>query len=342
MQDNAPDKTPDNIPADESPDTVCYADVSAALREARESCGISIDEVVHELNLSRDSILALEEGDFEKLGAPVFVKGHLRNYARLLELDEQRIVDAFVTPEQPAEEFRTLSKPKVVRQGASMSGVAMWAAAGIVVLVGSVYLLSGDSSDDATDDPRDSSVSQPADAAVLTEEQPSSGDVARIEEQPEVDAIAPAAEGSTESPVEEVFVGTADNALVAEAGREPVPEPAAPVVEEPASAPPEVAQEVVAEPAGQAAQAEAQAFSLTLSFSDDCWVEIRDSRRQLSFGLQTSGKVLTLQAVPPVSFLLGNAAAVEMAVGGESFAIPRNPRSRSKAARFELTEDSLQ
>ena len=70
-----------------------------SLRGAREARGISIDDVVHDLHLSRDVVLALEEGDYDSLGAPVFVRGHLRSYARLLELPEDAILDQYQVSE---------------------------------------------------------------------------------------------------------------------------------------------------------------------------------------------------------------------------------------------------
>ena len=85
-----------------------------SLREVRESRELSIDEVAHDLHLSREIVLALEEGDYESLGAAVFVRGHLRSYARLLELPEDEVLAGFKVSEPPPEEFRTLSAPSVV------------------------------------------------------------------------------------------------------------------------------------------------------------------------------------------------------------------------------------
>jgi cytoskeletal protein RodZ len=36
----------------------------------------------------------LEEEDFDQIGAEVFIKGHLRNYARLLDLPIEKILSA--------------------------------------------------------------------------------------------------------------------------------------------------------------------------------------------------------------------------------------------------------
>ena len=40
-------------------------------------------------------IVALEDNQFEELGAPVFARGHLRKYARLLNLDPREVLRAY-------------------------------------------------------------------------------------------------------------------------------------------------------------------------------------------------------------------------------------------------------
>ena len=63
-----------------------------ALREAREALDVSTREVADALNLPMSVIEALEANDYERLPQPVFTRGYLRSYARLLELDPAAIV----------------------------------------------------------------------------------------------------------------------------------------------------------------------------------------------------------------------------------------------------------
>lgn len=113
------------------------------LRAAREKSGRSIDEVAHDLHLDRDVILALEAGDFESLGAPVFVRGYLRSYAKLLDLSEDSIVGAFKARELEPEEFRTRSAKLEVKAGASMANFVLWVALVVIFLAGALYFLIG-------------------------------------------------------------------------------------------------------------------------------------------------------------------------------------------------------
>lgn len=55
----------------------------------RERQGLSIDEVVQRTKISKSNVVALEEGDTGGLPHPVYAKGFVRNYARLLKLDAE-------------------------------------------------------------------------------------------------------------------------------------------------------------------------------------------------------------------------------------------------------------
>ena len=109
---------PDETPEEEGNAAAEPAD--RRLRAAREERGLSVDEVAHDLHLDRNIILALESADYEGLGAPVFVRGYLRSYARLLELPEEDIVAAFDAPEIEPDEFRTRSMHTEVKPGANL------------------------------------------------------------------------------------------------------------------------------------------------------------------------------------------------------------------------------
>lgn len=74
------------------------------LREAREAAGLSIDEVGSRLRMPVHVVRALEEEQWQRLGAPVFVRGQLRSYARLLGVDLEPLLEsARIAPVQPVE-----------------------------------------------------------------------------------------------------------------------------------------------------------------------------------------------------------------------------------------------
>ncbi|MDO9063656.1 MAG: helix-turn-helix transcriptional regulator, partial [Sulfuricella sp.] len=57
------------------------------LAEAREKLGLSVVEVARQLRLSPRQIEALEADDHASLPGKTFLRGFLRNYAKLLQLD---------------------------------------------------------------------------------------------------------------------------------------------------------------------------------------------------------------------------------------------------------------
>jgi cytoskeleton protein RodZ len=58
--------------------------IGARLRSARERRRLTILQAAERLHLDPDILEALEADDFAALGAPVYVKGHLRHYAELV------------------------------------------------------------------------------------------------------------------------------------------------------------------------------------------------------------------------------------------------------------------
>lgn len=105
------------------------------LREAREAKGLSLEQVEKTTNIRKKLLQALEQEAYQELPAPVFVKGFVRNYARLLDLDpEQAIVlykEAAGDAERPYE-LKALSEPLEE----SPSRLPWILAAFLVILVG--------------------------------------------------------------------------------------------------------------------------------------------------------------------------------------------------------------
>lgn len=67
------------------------------LREAREAAGLSVADVAATLKLSPRQIEALEADDFANLPSGMFLRGFVRNYAKLLKLEPESLV-ALVDP----------------------------------------------------------------------------------------------------------------------------------------------------------------------------------------------------------------------------------------------------
>ena len=69
--------------------------IGAILKAEREKSGLSHDQVAQITKLRRHYVEALENEEWDKLPAPVFVKGFIRSYAQALGVDERKIFDLY-------------------------------------------------------------------------------------------------------------------------------------------------------------------------------------------------------------------------------------------------------
>lgn len=67
-------------------------DIGKTLREARETLGLTLEEVERVTRIRTYHLEALEKDDFDELPSPVQVRGFLHNYAEFLGLDPDQIL----------------------------------------------------------------------------------------------------------------------------------------------------------------------------------------------------------------------------------------------------------
>ena len=56
---------------------------------------LSIKEIAREIRIEPSVIKKIEKNDFESIGAPVFVKGYLRQYASFIEMDADEVLEKY-------------------------------------------------------------------------------------------------------------------------------------------------------------------------------------------------------------------------------------------------------
>jgi cytoskeleton protein RodZ len=285
------------------------------LRAAREKAGQGRDAVAEALHLDRATIQAIEDNDFERLGAGVFAKGHIKAYASHLSLAE---ADALERYYRTAGNAANTLPPLVVSQSVSQRSrnlvpQILIAAAALIVLtllVLAVRFLMRD---------------EPADTAGIAP--------------PEGQAIAaPAAGAQPESPAEtDASAQPARNDAPAGSFADRLQSAgAATPAATPAVTPPAAASAAPARREEPAASPAAPATGVTLRFSDECWYEVRDANgRRVATGTGQTGQVRTVRAERPLSITLGYAAGAEVIVDGEPFEIPPSAR-RGRRAIFSV------
>lgn len=134
---------PDIAPAQEG---ALATPAGMLLRRARERAGLSIDAVAQQLKLAPRQVTALEDGDFGALPGRTFVRGFVRNYARLLRLDPDATVAALpgteATLERPslAPGHRTIGEiPRDEARRSPVARIAIPAALVAIVAVAVAY-----------------------------------------------------------------------------------------------------------------------------------------------------------------------------------------------------------
>jgi DnaJ-class molecular chaperone len=66
------------------------------IKTIRTTKGISLEEIFKQTNISRETLEAIEEEHFEKLPAIVYLKGFLKAYANILQVNQTEMVDGYV------------------------------------------------------------------------------------------------------------------------------------------------------------------------------------------------------------------------------------------------------
>lgn len=70
-------------------------DIGEKLKEARESIGVSIEEVAEDLKLRPSQIENIENGNLEAFQDVFYLKYFIRDYAKYLGLDKDELIDEF-------------------------------------------------------------------------------------------------------------------------------------------------------------------------------------------------------------------------------------------------------
>src|SRR4051794_31530771 len=82
--------------------------VAEQLRRAREERKLDIYQVAEITKIKTDHIRALESGDYNVFAAPVYIRGFIRTYAKVLKLDESQLIADLEAELAQTEKFREL------------------------------------------------------------------------------------------------------------------------------------------------------------------------------------------------------------------------------------------
>lgn len=111
------------------------------LRSARRARAVSLEQAARSLHLEEPVLQALEDERFADVGAPVFVRGHLRNYARLLGLPEEVVLEAYRAADPASDAVPRIARDREQPLAASPGPFAVAAFVGVVVVAVVVWVL---------------------------------------------------------------------------------------------------------------------------------------------------------------------------------------------------------
>lgn len=295
----------------------------AVLAQARNSQGLSILEVAESLKITESYVKAIEESTFDMLPQAAFVRGYIRNYAKLVGLNGEDLVkdfDHFIgidSLESPR--LQGSKKLKPLRAHSAPSPVYALALLLLVSLGGFGYYLWNNWL-----------IVEPV-AEVATIE-----DVSEAVPEPLVSTDSVVSVAEINESVEEEAIPAYDATIVKE---EPSLEKDEPVLKEarPEILPIAMAGSEVVEPTDEPNSPAADLIQpLVINFSEDCWVEIKDATGEVLIStVQKAGSSINLDVFPPVNLRFGNTPGVDsILLDGEPVT---KPSSNTRVASVLLT-----
>lgn len=234
---------------------------------------MSIADVAQALKLSPRQVEAIESDDYERLSGPTFVRGFVRNYARLMRLDAAQLVAGLdAKASMPVAELRVPEIEGVRMPSGAERTTRVWTAASLIAgvllvialilyfdLVDVSPLLNGGSTRTVVVPPVSPGMVEPDGTSA----------------------------GTPTEPVQEV-------------PGQPAPADATPLTESTAAAVPP-------------AQAHPDLRRLVFTFEGPSWVEVKDAAGQVLLSqLNPAGSEQVVEGRAPLSLIIGNADTVRL------------------------------
>lgn len=280
--------------------------VGQLLQAARLVRGLGIEDVARHLRLSVRQVTALEEDDYVKLSGGTFLRGFVRNYAKLVQLDAAPLLLLLQQVLPPVHQViapRTEGIPFPSDQK-SMGRSLIIAGVVVVALLFLIYeIYQGNET-----------VPQPA-VQVATETEAEAGQTA--EQAESGSELTPATLASDADPVQAV-----QEVAVVQQGNSNPPAPQRQQVAAVAAAP-----DLVNKGEGV----------LRFAFAQESWVEINDGAGKMIFSqLNPAGSEQVIRGKMPLSAVIGNAANVKLVYNNKPVNLAPHTNTNGGVARLSL------
>ncbi len=321
--------------------------IGAILKEYRENQNVSINQVANQLHLDNRIIVAIENDDHESLPDPIYVRGYIRGYCKLLKLDAEGML-ALYKESDHRDDPEIIPEIKYPTQSSSsdkpVKAFTYLISLGLVLLViiwwQSNFIISGPSTptSEVTD-------SQPVEE-ILAEPQPSIPlEEINIRQYVPVTGYTPQypmditiTPGIEETQLLNPFAPADESVEIDGQIMDEISDQFTPDTDfESISTSSEVSQTTSIDETEKESPPSTRPDTLILTLHSDSWIEIFDVNEQKVFyDLGRTGEELTLKGTAPFDILLGFSPGVSIEYNGNP--VDQSPYTRAGVARFTLGE----
>lgn len=289
-------------------DSTPVVKLGATLRERRVAMGLSVADVAAQIRLAPRQIEALESDDFGHLPELPFVRGFVRSYAKLLQLDEQPLLATLPDPHLAHERIEPVSVdvPFNIKQLSKQQNQIWLIASSVVAVIALAFAWWHFTT------PKKISAGQAETPRVMEMA------VVLPEQTPAMSAVAQADGADVRSDEAQAGPSAAPAAI-------PALKSASTLVQSTAPSP-----DVSAPPATTPTK-------LRIVFDGESWSEIKDATgKMLSSQINAPGSELNLNGKAPYDLVIGNARTVHLYRRGKPVDLTRYINKTSEVARLTL------
>jgi cytoskeleton protein RodZ len=293
------------------------------LAQQREKLGLTVEECAESLKLSPAKIKALETGNDRPFASEMFIRGYLRNYAKLLRLSEDEIISSYCSHQGE------MNSKKAEDSLSSKEKMSKW---WLPYIIGIVIVVAWFVVSDYLDEQRKLAANQDVSAEIQKESS------IALDLTDRLGSVVSSEAPSDMLVAAEETVDTASSIVdVSEAASLPVDTESAtsntveqaPIEEQPLIAP---SAERVLESTGVMLNEQKKIIQdeLAFTFAEACWVEITDaSDKTIVSSLRQANTTLQVEGVAPFAIILGNISGTTLRLNGEVVALSNSRDGRT-------------
>jgi len=304
------------------------------LKKARERKQLSTKEVAEKLNLKHSFVLMIESDEYDSLPGATFVRGYLRAYGKLVDIDSESLLEAYnsafkeeAKPEQRYKPIETI-KPQRSFSDPLIKYTTLAVIAALIAL-SIMWWQSRNGAEPLSLTSSDTVTVETSEGETIVAQMDLTGtdDTALTDED-----LAP--EDQTAEPQESDTAPADEPVMVDEKTAESEPAPA------------DVEETVALENNENAEPSSAELINMetmnqetfTITFSEECWVEVVDDRGiKVVANLKQPGEESLVEGLPPFKLMIGNAGGAQVTYKGELIDL-KPYTNRNNIARFTLGE----